>query len=101
VSISPALYNDLVQYGSSWFGGCPLSGYGNGGPSGFWFGGPIMMLLLFILLFAAVYAIARYTGHTRTTGVPTDAPLDIIKRRYARGEITREQFETLKSDLKG
>lgn len=101
MTISPALYNQLVQYGSSWFGQCPLTGYGNGNPSGFWFGGPIMMLLLFILLFVAVYAIARYTGRAGTTGAPADTPLEIIKRRYARGEITREQYETLKSDLKG
>lgn len=99
--ISPDLYGQVVQYGSSWFGGCPLSGYGGGGPGGFWLGGPIMMLLLFILLFVAVYAIARYTGHAGSTGMPADSPLEIIKRRYARGEITREQYETLRNDLKG
>ncbi len=26
-------------------------------------------------------------------------PLDILKMRYARGEITREQFEEMKRDL--
>ena len=29
----------------------------------------------------------------------TVSPLDIIRRRYARGEITREQFEQLKRHL--
>jgi uncharacterized membrane protein len=26
-------------------------------------------------------------------------PLDVLKMRYARGEITREQFELMKKDL--
>ncbi len=29
----------------------------------------------------------------------TEGPVDIAKRRYAAGEITREQFEALKRDL--
>jgi putative membrane protein len=28
-----------------------------------------------------------------------DSPLDIARRRYASGEITREQFEQLRRDL--
>jgi len=28
-------------------------------------------------------------------------PMDILKRRYARGEINREQFEQMKKDLEG
>ncbi len=28
-----------------------------------------------------------------------ESPLDIAKRRYARGEITREQFEQLERDI--
>ncbi|HPI94058.1 MAG TPA: SHOCT domain-containing protein [Deltaproteobacteria bacterium] len=100
MTISPALYTQLVQYGSSWSGQCPLFGYRDSGPMGYWLGGPIMMLLLFVLLFVAVYAIARYTGRDRTPVVHPDTPLDIARKRYARGEITKEQYETLKSDLK-
>ncbi|MGD0822660.1 MAG: SHOCT domain-containing protein [Desulfomonilia bacterium] len=97
-----AAYNQLVQYGMGLFGQCPGYGYyGGGGPMGyFWYGGHFMMMLLFILLVVAVYLIAR-NAHTRKSGgEPTETPLDIIRIRYAKGEITKEQFENLKNDLK-
>ena len=28
-----------------------------------------------------------------------EAPLDILKRRYARGDITKEEFDRIKQDL--
>lgn len=44
-----------------------------------------------------------HSGHTGQTRVAhsnhEEAPLDTIKRRYAAGEITREQFEQMKRDL--
>ena len=33
------------------------------------------------------------------TTAPSESPLEIAKRRYAAGEITREQFEDLRRDL--
>lgn len=30
---------------------------------------------------------------------PNQTPLDILKMRYAKGEITKEQFEQMKRDL--
>ena len=41
-----------------------------------------------------------YTAPHKTPDVqdPQD-PLEILKRRYARGEITREEYETMKEDI--
>jgi len=73
-----------------------------------WFG--LLMMLFGLLVFAgiillAVWAIARFAGSERqrssaTSGSPED-PLAILQRRYARGEITREEYERIRADLKG
>jgi uncharacterized membrane protein len=35
----------------------------------------------------------------RSSRAPTESARDIVDRRYAKGEITREQFEQMKKDL--
>jgi putative membrane protein len=51
----------------------------------------------------AVWAVSRLTGDREKGGdrrrLEGPSPLDIAKERYARGEITREQFEQLRHDL--
>ena len=60
-----------------------------------WFGGIFGIVLLVIIIFAVVWAIRRSTEHT---GTGRDAT-GILRERYARGEITREEFERMKKDL--
>ena len=55
-----------------------------------------------IILFAlAIYLI--YINNQQKIGPgpggPPETPLEILKKRYARGEITREQFEEIKREL--
>ncbi len=38
------------------------------------------------------------SGEDRQAGVP-ERPLDILNRRYAAGEITKEEFDQMKQDL--
>jgi len=38
-------------------------------------------------------------GPTGRRGGVGEAPLDILKRRYARGEITKEDYDRIKQDL--
>jgi uncharacterized membrane protein len=74
---------------------------------GYWFGGMgWWMAVVGILTVAfwggiiwlAVWGIGRATGHGNVTST-IGAPLEIAKGRYAKSEITKEQFEQIKKDL--
>jgi len=86
------------------------SGYGSGyggmmGPwmmGGFGIFGALLGLLFLVLVVGGVawlvVTLARNSGSGAS--LPrTDAPLDILKRRYAGGEITKEQYEAMKREL--
>lgn len=54
------------------------------------------LVVLFTIAYVAIKLIRSNEGGT---GQRQD-PVDIVKERYAKGEITKEQFEQLKKDLK-
>ena len=84
-------------------GGNPMMGYDGwnnmmGGWNGFGILGWIPMLLFWILLILGVVALVRYLGRSgQQQGGKT--PLEILKERYARGEIDKKEFEQMKKDL--
>jgi len=59
-----------------------------------------MILFWGAIIALIVWAIRRTTGH-HINRMDMRSPLDIAKERYAKGEITKEQFEQLKKDLTG
>lgn len=72
--------------------GCPMIGGG-------WFG--LLFLALFLVFTVGVivliiWLVARQSGRA---GRPQETPLDILKRRYASGEISREEYERIRQDL--
>ncbi len=68
-----------------------------------WGWGIVMMLFWFVFLaVVAVVVIHLLRGHDHHhhLGESQKAePIDIVKERYAKGEINKEQFEQLKKDL--
>jgi putative membrane protein len=76
-------------------------GFGEGwGPMmNFGYGGMFMGILLFAILIAALVYWLAMEAKSKTKGMPGETPLDILKKRYARGEITKDEFERIKKDL--
>jgi putative membrane protein len=93
----------FAQYGG--YGGYPMGpgmmgGWGGGG----WFGG-IFMIIFWVLIIVGVVFLIRWLvqstkGHSSPgwTGSSNRA-LDILRERYARGEINKQEFEEKKRDL--
>lgn len=63
------------------------------------------LILIVILVIVLVWAFSgNRFGGSGSSGpdnqrTPPESPLDTIKRRYARGEISRDEFEQMKRDL--
>ena len=64
---------------------------------GMWLGGLWMVIFWGAIIGLIVWGISRLTRRGCWTG--DTSPLDAAKKRYARGEITREEFEQIKKDL--
>jgi len=61
----------------------------------------LLGLLLIFLLILAVVAGVKWTRGQKIPFVRGDgeSALDILKKRYARGEINKDEFNRIKSDL--
>ncbi len=65
--------------------------------------GWIFMALILVLVILGVVAMMRWlglggSGHREA---PRQTPLEILRERYARGEIDREEYEQKRRDLQG
>ena len=70
--------------------------------SGWWMGGMWFFPLLFwILVIAGVVFIVRWMRERGQETVPHESALDVLKKRYANGEIDRDTFEQMKKDIQG
>lgn len=64
-----------------------------------WFVGPIMMMVFLVITGIVVVSIVRWLmgpthGHAPMASGPAEkSPLDILKERFARGEIDKDEYE--------
>lgn len=74
------------------------------GSVGGWMAGMMIVSLLVgvslvALVIVALVAAIRWLWGTPGAGAPEDTALAILRQRYARGEINREEFEARRRDL--
>jgi putative membrane protein len=75
----------------AWFG------YWSGGGHGFWW----VWALAWVLLWAVVIAFGVWAVLTVGRRSNSDGALDILKRRLAAGEISREDYDRLRRAMQG
>ena len=62
-------------------------------------GGGIMWIFWVLLIVVILWVVKSQTGSGSNPESPHKSPLDILKERYAKGEIEREEFEQKRNDL--
>jgi putative membrane protein len=77
------------------------SGYMGGGMHNmhFWGAGIIMWILLIVVIVLLIYFVIYILRSNDSKHSYNETALDILKKRYARGEITKEQYDQMKKDL--
>ena len=66
----------------------------------------LVVLVLFLVLFAIVivggiWLISRSSSSSKMHMHPRgEDPLEILRQRYAKGEITREEYQSMREDMK-
>ena len=75
--------------------------YGYGSGWGWMVGGWVMMVVFWGLVIVGIVALVRSLsdrGLSNQTRHP-EHPIEILRRRYAAGELTKEQFEEMKRNV--
>ena len=70
-----------------------MMGYGG-------YGGIFMWLVLILIAGVVIYFVVNWSKGAKNPADSTrEGPTDILKRRYANGEISKEEFDRLKKDI--
>jgi putative membrane protein len=69
--------------------------------NGYGFGFGLMWVFWLAVVVVVVWAVVRFLGgSSRGTTGAAESPEDVLKKRYARGEISKEEYEQILQDLR-
>ena len=81
-------------------GGWGMMGSGMMGGFSWWWFMPIFMILFWGLVIWGIVALVRgLSGSRGSDSSRADSALEVLKKRYARGEINKEEYEEKKKDI--
>ena len=66
---------------------------------GLWGGGWIMMIFWWILIIGGIIVLVNWLKKSSGGSPQNETPLEILKKRYARGEISKDEFDRMKKDI--
>jgi len=91
-----------TEWHGSWGNMSPGQGMMNWGFGSNWLGALIWLAILIAVVVAIIALVRWMTISERSSSKPrhpSDSAMEILRSRYARGEITKEQFTAMKHDL--
>ncbi len=86
---------------SGWQGyGYGMMGPGMMGGFGWMWPMPVLMIIVWGLITWGIVALVRSLSKSRSSdSSEADSALEVLKKRYARGDISKEEYEEKKKDL--
>lgn len=66
---------------------------------GYGYGGVVMWIIVLVLAGVGIYFLFQMSKKKGSDGSITETPVDTLKKRYAKGEINKEEFDEMKKDL--
>jgi uncharacterized membrane protein len=95
-------YNYLTDYPYGMMGTnnhMNSNGFYNGGMMGYFGWGGMIIMVMLLILFATILIILIRRSIGKPMSKSKDTPLDILDKRYALGEITKDEYEQIKVEL--
>lgn len=95
--MAPGFMTSADQAGQGPFGPGMMRGHGWMWGLGMGFGGLVMLAFWGVVVVGVILLIRSMGGFS--AGQWHETPLNVLKRRYAAGQLTREQYEQMRKDL--
>ncbi len=67
--------------------------------TGIGFGMGLGMWIFWLVIIAIIVLLVRAAMGGGNNGAPSESALELLKKRYAKGEISKEEYERIRRDL--